>query len=345
MKGASAVFAQHISEGEKVIVLTPQPPYKFHPSGLTNYQLIEAPILKGELGVHGLFRIDMVHLTVEGAENFKYQVWPVDQTHTWTAKFGLPVRTQHWRQVKGFTFPQSHTVDEDVMNQPSLSLYSNRRGSTQVVVQTSHDSQRMNLEHEEFKAENSLSQNHGFDRWQDSSRQKQVIFPNAPTISITVNGGARMPGWYDIRAINDSAADEDEAGIMRSCSTVHRLIDAEIAAGIPSERIVLGGFCQSAVLSILAGTTCKHKLGGIVGWSGYMLLKDKFKDLVRENNGNKDIEIFMGLADIDPLMLPEWGRWTAEKGLEHLAATKEIDDFEDYLHMWISDLEDEDPVQ
>lgn len=100
---------------------------------------------------------------------------------------------------------------------------------------------------------------------------------------------------------------------MRSCSTVHRLIDAEIAAGIPSERIVLGGFCQGAALSILAGTTCKHKLGGIVGLSGYMLLKDKFKDLVRENNPNKDIEIFMGLADIDPLMLPEWGRWTAEK--------------------------------
>ncbi|KFY29936.1 hypothetical protein V494_08359 [Pseudogymnoascus sp. VKM F-4513 (FW-928)] len=145
MKGASAVFAHHISEGKKVIVLTPPPPYKFHPSGLTNYQLIEEPILKGELGVHGLFRIDMVHLTVKGAENFKYQVWPVDQTHTWIAKFGLPMRTQHWRQVKGFTFPQSHSVDEDVINHAPPSLYSNVRGSAQVVAQTNHDNQRMDV--------------------------------------------------------------------------------------------------------------------------------------------------------------------------------------------------------
>lgn len=109
IKGASAVFAHHISEGEKVIVLTPPPPNKFHPSGLTNYQLIEEPILKGELGDHGLFRIYMVHPTVKGAENFKYQVWPVDQTDTWIAKFGLPKTTPHWRQVKGSTFPQLHS--------------------------------------------------------------------------------------------------------------------------------------------------------------------------------------------------------------------------------------------
>lgn len=107
MKGASAVFAHHISAAEKVIVLTPPPPYKFHPSSLTNYQFIKEPILKRELGVHGLFRINMVHLTVEGAENLKYQVWPVDQTQSWIAKSGLPVRTQHWGQVKRFTFPQS----------------------------------------------------------------------------------------------------------------------------------------------------------------------------------------------------------------------------------------------
>lgn len=147
IKGASAIFAHYISEGEKVIVLTPPPPDKFHPSGLTNYQLIEEPILKGELGGHGLFRIDMVHPTVKGAENFKYQVWPVDQTDTWIAKFGLPVRTPHWRQVKGFTFPQVHSVEEDVINHPSPSPYTNIRGSAQVVAQTTYDDQLMNLEH------------------------------------------------------------------------------------------------------------------------------------------------------------------------------------------------------
>jgi len=103
MKGASAVFAHHICKGEKVTVLSPPPPEKFHPSGLTNYQAIEEPILKGKLGVRGVFRIDMVHPSVKGAENFYYQVWPVDQTHIWNAQFGmLPLATQCWRKVKGF---------------------------------------------------------------------------------------------------------------------------------------------------------------------------------------------------------------------------------------------------
>jgi hypothetical protein len=42
IKGASAVFALHISRGEKVTVLSPPPPERFHPSGLTNYQAIES---------------------------------------------------------------------------------------------------------------------------------------------------------------------------------------------------------------------------------------------------------------------------------------------------------------
>jgi hypothetical protein len=41
IKGASAVFAWHILRGERVIVLSPPPPERFHPSGQTNYQAIE----------------------------------------------------------------------------------------------------------------------------------------------------------------------------------------------------------------------------------------------------------------------------------------------------------------
>jgi hypothetical protein len=43
----------------------------------------------------------MVHPIVEGAENFSYQIWPVDETCTWDAKFGmLAQRKQCWRVIK-----------------------------------------------------------------------------------------------------------------------------------------------------------------------------------------------------------------------------------------------------
>jgi hypothetical protein len=101
IKGASAVFAWHISKGKKVTVLSPPPPQKSHPSGLTTYQAIEEPILKWAIACGAVLQIDMVHPTVKGAENFQYQIWPVDQTATWIAAFKVGVSHKYrWRMVK-----------------------------------------------------------------------------------------------------------------------------------------------------------------------------------------------------------------------------------------------------
>jgi len=100
IKGASAVFAWCILEGEKVTVLSPPPPERFHPSGLTNYQAIEEPILKWDKMSHAVLQIEMVHPTVKGAENFRYQIWPVDKTATWISVFGAAaLEKQRWREV------------------------------------------------------------------------------------------------------------------------------------------------------------------------------------------------------------------------------------------------------
>ncbi|EFR04884.1 hypothetical protein MGYG_07885 [Nannizzia gypsea CBS 118893] len=100
MKGASAIFAYYISQGATVIVLTPPPPFKFHPSGRTNYQAIEEPILKGAFG-DAVSQIQMVHPTVKGAEHSSYQAWPLDKTCVWIANFGdtLAMKEPHWRSV------------------------------------------------------------------------------------------------------------------------------------------------------------------------------------------------------------------------------------------------------
>jgi predicted esterase len=59
--------------------------------------------------------------------------------------------------------------------------------------------------------------------------------------------GMRMPGWYDIADMGDLATrSDDEAGVLRSQKVFHTLIQGEIDAGIPTERIVLGGFSARA---------------------------------------------------------------------------------------------------
>ncbi|CZR66093.1 uncharacterized protein PAC_15994 [Phialocephala subalpina] len=115
VKGASAVFAWYISRGERVTVLSPPPPERFHPSGGTNYQAIEEPIVKGELGTNTVLRIEMVHPTVKGAENIYYQIWPVDETTTWTAKFGeLNAQKRRWRMVKKVKTLSNKLGDTDI---------------------------------------------------------------------------------------------------------------------------------------------------------------------------------------------------------------------------------------
>ncbi|RMX74401.1 hypothetical protein D0869_12634 [Hortaea werneckii] len=184
-------------------------------------------------------------------------------------------------------------------------------------------------------------------RLQNKFSETKFIFPNAPSIPITVNMGMRMPGWYDISDIGDLAnrSSEDEPGILRSQKVFHALIAEEIASGIPTERIVLGGFSQGGAMSLLAGITCPTKLGGIFGLSSYLLLRDKVQSLVPAESPNKGTGIFMGHGDSDPIVRYEWGQQTAAKlqewgwkvdfrtyaGLVHSAAPQEIDDLEKYL--------------
>lgn len=88
-------------------------------------------------------------------------------------------------------------------------------------------------------------------------------------------------------SFDDIKQREDETGIVKSQTYLHGLIAAEIEKGIPSERIVLGGFSQGGAMSIFSGVTCPTKLGGIFGLSCYLLLQGKVKDMVPKENPNK----------------------------------------------------------
>ncbi|KAJ9500292.1 hypothetical protein H2202_004087 [Exophiala xenobiotica] len=175
----------------------------------------------------------------------------------------------------------------------------------------------------------------------------KFIFPNAPNIPITVNMGMSMPGWYDIAEFSDLNQQQDERGILRSRATFTKLITDEIAAGIPSNRIVLGGFSQGGAMSIFTGVTTPHKLGGVFGLSCYLVLADKVKEFAKEaNEVNRDTPFFMGHGDRDEVVKYKWGQHTAEvlrkelghkvefktyRNLPHSAAPEEIDDLEEFI--------------
>jgi phospholipase/carboxylesterase len=99
----------------------------------------------------------------------------------------------------------------------------------------------------------------------------RFVFPNAPVIPVTINGGYRMPAWYDILGA-DIAKREDEAGLRQSQAAIEALLQREVARGIPASRIVIAGFSQGCAMALQTGLRHAERLAGIVGLSGYLPL-------------------------------------------------------------------------
>ncbi|XP_024886361.1 acyl-protein thioesterase 2 [Temnothorax curvispinosus] len=135
----------------------------------------------------------------------------------------------------------------------------------------------------------------------------KVICPTAPTIPVTFNAGFRMPAWFDLRSL-DSSGPEDEEGIRKATEMVHSLIAEEVAAGIPTTRIVLGGFSQGGALAIYSALTFPEPLAGVIALSAWLLLHKKFP---AEAIGNRNTPLLQCHGDCDPIVPYKWGQTTA----------------------------------
>lgn len=99
----------------------------------------------------------------------------------------------------------------------------------------------------------------------------RFVLPHAPMRDVTINGGARMRAWYDIRW-PDVQRDIDEAGIRASIAELQILVERELASGIPAQCLVLAGFSQGGVIGLLTGLTMASPLAGILALSTYLPL-------------------------------------------------------------------------
>jgi phospholipase/carboxylesterase len=124
----------------------------------------------------------------------------------------------------------------------------------------------------------------------------RFVFPHAPVMPVTINGGYRMRAWYDILGTEDSGV-QDEAGLRRSMALVEALIAREKQQGIPAHRIVLAGFSQGCAMALLTGLRHKERLAGIVGMSGYLPLAETTAQERSEANTGTPIFLAHGTHD------------------------------------------------
>ena len=80
----------------------------------------------------------------------------------------------------------------------------------------------------------------------------EYVFPQAPTIPITINGGMRMPGWFDLYDWPiDVGATDDKTGKLWAIEQMEKEIDGLVQRGIPRNRIAVGGFSQGGAIALL----------------------------------------------------------------------------------------------
>ena len=97
----------------------------------------------------------------------------------------------------------------------------------------------------------------------------RFVFPHAPVRAVTINGGARMRAWYDIREMN-LADRADLDGVRESMATVDALIARENERGIGNERILLAGFSQGGAVAYATALSHPEKLAGVIALSTYI---------------------------------------------------------------------------
>ncbi|MDB5744359.1 MAG: phospholipase/Carboxylesterase [Polaromonas sp.] len=169
----------------------------------------------------------------------------------------------------------------------------------------------------------------------------RFLFPSAPHMPVTINGGYTMPAWYDILGA-DLTSQQDEAGMRQSQAAMEAILANEKSRGMAAHRIVVAGFSQGCAMALMAGLRHGERLAGIAGLSGYLPLAAK--TAAEGSPANKDVPIFLAHGTRDGVVaLPravasrdaltalgypvEWHAYP----MEHSVCPEEVADLEQWL--------------
>ncbi|GHA21137.1 alpha/beta hydrolase [Oceanisphaera arctica] len=168
----------------------------------------------------------------------------------------------------------------------------------------------------------------------------RFIFPHAPRIPVTINGGLPMPAWYDILAMS-LEREVDELQLRASALAIQALIEQQIAQGIDSRRIVLAGFSQGGAVAYEAALSYHEPLAGLIAMSTYLATADSLERHdanqylpVQILHGSRDGVVPELLGERACLQLQQWGFVPEYHSypMEHSVCAAEIADISRFLH-------------
>nr|XP_023012396.1 acyl-protein thioesterase 1 [Leptinotarsa decemlineata] len=137
-------------------------------------------------------------------------------------------------------------------------------------------------------------------------------------------------------------------GIKNAAKQIHSLIEKEESAGIPSNRVLLGGFSMGGALAIYSSLTYPKPLAGVVGLSCWLPLNKSFPQAMKSGDS---LPILQCHGDCDPVVPVKWGQMTASllktflhnstefklyRGLMHTSSEEELEDIRQFVSKHLS---------
>lgn len=175
----------------------------------------------------------------------------------------------------------------------------------------------------------------------DKANHVKYIFPHAPIRPVTLNGGMPMRAWFDLDELSKRVS-LDVEGIYDSVDRIKKIIDAEIDAGISSDKIILAGFSQGASIATATALHYPKQLGGVMCLSGLIVdnkamapdpsIQQKAPFFMAHGVSDQVIPIQMGVSSCD--VVRRWGLdvdWH-QYDMAHSVCPEEVQDISNFLN-------------
>lgn len=170
----------------------------------------------------------------------------------------------------------------------------------------------------------------------------RFILPQAPTQTVTINGGYAMPSWYDILSISPGKRAINSEQLETSTQQLIALMEQQRDSGISPARLFLAGFSQGgAVVLHTAFLRWNDVLGGVLALSTYAPtfeqvtalnpLQARTPTLCMHGRNDSVVPFFMGQAAQQ--QLESWGvpvTWH-DYPMEHEVCQQQIADIGNWL--------------
>lgn len=134
----------------------------------------------------------------------------------------------------------------------------------------------------------------------------RFVFPAAPVRPVTINGGMKMPAWYDILSFDDPPLRERESDVVEAAGEISALVERERERGVAPSQVVLAGFSQGGAMALHVGLRTPEPLAGVLVLSAYLLLPQRFEQ--ERTAASVEAPVLFGHGRYDPVVPFELGK-------------------------------------